>query len=172
MNRQVALGTLVKVRTRRLGALEEAVKLAVKAHQRAVADEEDTRNAVKDAVKKELAGLEKLQQLTDAGQTFDINELTYQQDHAKTLKANIESHQQSYEQKIRGTAQAKQTINERRLAVTRNEQKTKSLKDQLAQLRQAAQLATDDAQDEESEESAISRMIQATGTKSSAQVRR
>jgi Bacterial type III secretion protein (HrpB7) len=162
MSRQRALRLLAKVRARRAKALEEAVKEATNAHRQALQAEDNARDAVQDAVEEELAEVGKLQQVTSAGQTFDINELLYRQHHSEILKKNVVTCQNTLEQNIQGTGKAKQEVRARRLVVTRNEQKTQSLKDQIGQIQAAAQLAADDAQDEDAEESAISRMILAS----------
>jgi hypothetical protein len=162
MSRQRALGLLVKVRARRVNALEEAVKQAMSEHQQAIQIEDEARNAVSAAIDEEQAGVEKLQAVTSAGHRFDINELLYRQDHAKTLKGNVENCQSTLETKMQSTTTAKLQIRERRLAVTRHEQKTTSLKNEILQIKAAAQLLADDAQDEEAEESSISRLILAS----------
>ncbi len=159
MSTQRSLRLLVKVRVRRVNALEEAVKKAVQEHQKAMEAEAGARNAVSVAIDEERAGIEKLQEVTSAGHRFDINEFLYREDHAKSLKGNVETCQSTLESKMQSTTTAKLQIRERRLAVTRHEQKTESLKNRISQMQAAAQLSADDAQDEEAEESSISRMI-------------
>lgn len=161
-SRQRSLRLLVKVRARRVNALEEAVKQAVVAHKQAIDVEESARGEVQNAVEEEHAGVEELKQATSAGQRFDVNDFLYRQDHVETLKGNVVTCQSTLENKTELTSAAKHQIRDRRLAVTRHEQKTQSLKDQILKIQNAAQLEADDQQDEESEEVAISRFIQAS----------
>jgi Bacterial type III secretion protein (HrpB7) len=166
MSKQRSLRLLVKVRVRRVNALEEAVKNAMGAHQKAIEVEDEARNAVSTAIDEERAGVEKLQEVTSAGHRFDINEFLYREDHAKSLKGNVETCQSTLESKMQATVARKQEIRERRLVVTRHEQKTTSLKNQISQMQAEAQLNADDAQDEEAEESSISRFILAAKAQS------
>jgi hypothetical protein len=168
-NRTRALKVLVGVRERRGRTLEEAVDAALVRQDEAHTQEQAARQALVGALAAEAGERTKLLALTDAGCTFDIHMMVLREHVAETLKGKVVLQQQDVEQCGGVVTQCTHDVRSCRGEVARNRQKVQALKDDIAAVRAALQRADDDQQDEEAEETAISRMLQARASPETAE---
>jgi hypothetical protein len=158
-NRLRSLKTLIGVRERRNKALEAAVDAAVARQAEAGSQEQAAQRALVAALAAEAGEKNKLLSLTDAGRTFDVQDMILRQHVAEALKDKVVLRQQDTERCAQAVALCTQEVRTRRRDVTRNGQKIDALKNDIASIRAARQSEDDDQQDEEAEEAAISRLL-------------
>jgi hypothetical protein len=161
MNRTKALKVLVGVRERRGLAMDEAVQAALRREDEARAGVEAANDALAGVLAAEAQERNKLQRLTDPGQTFDINMLMLREHAADAMKGKVAKQQVEVDRCGSVLAERGQDVRARRADVSRNRQKIESLKGDIAKMHAARQREDDDQQDEEAEETAIARLIQA-----------
>lgn len=161
VDRTRALKVLVGVRERRSRSFEEAVEAALRQQAEAREHEEAAQKALLDALAAEAAERNKLLSMTDVGQDFNVDALTLRQHAVEWMKGKVVVQQQEVERCQTTVEQRTQDVRSRRRELARNREKIEALKADIAAIRAARQSADDDTQDEESEEAAISRMLQA-----------
>jgi chromosome segregation ATPase len=164
VDRTRALKVLVGVRERRGRSLEEAVEAALAQQAEAREHEQAAQQALQGALAAEAAERNKLLSMTDAGQDFNVDAMTLRQHAAEWMKGKVVVQEQEVERCQTTVEQRTQDLRSRRGELARNREKIEALKGDIAAIRAARQSADDDLQDEESEETAISRMLQARST--------
>lgn len=163
MNRAQVMKLLIGVRERRCRALDEAVRAALRQEQAAQTEAQAAQRALVGALAAETEERGNLLALTDAGQTFDINLLMLREHVVGARKEKVVQQQSEVEQRDAVVLQREQDVRARRELRTRNTQKIESLQGDLTQWRDECQREQDDLQDEDSEEIAIARIVQARG---------
>lgn len=161
MSREKALPLLVGVRQRRGRALDDAVQAAVGTLEGAEAELRAARQTLVDAVAAEAGARAKLLALTDAGQMIDVTMMAVREHLADEMKARVAQRQQQVEHSTGERERRAQELRARRADVARNRQKIEALQADIAALRAERQRADDDQQDEESEETAVARLLHA-----------
>lgn len=150
---------LIGVRERRSTPLDEAVRAALRKEQLAQAEAHAAQQALVDALAAEMQERGKLVELTDAGQTFDIHLLTLREYVVSSKKEAVVQQQSQLEARNTALTQSRQDLRSRRDLRARNRQKIESLQTGLKAWHAQRQLEQDDQQDEESEETAVARML-------------
>jgi chromosome segregation ATPase len=159
MSRQRSLKVLIGVRERRAQALTDAVTAAMRAREAAVAAERAAVAAVGVAVEAEAAGIARLRSTTDRGEVISFEAITTRRYEVEAMKERVVQQQQAADRCADEIVARKNEVRTRRADVTRNEQKIDALRADIKALLAAKQQVEDDDQDEEAEETAISRMI-------------
>jgi hypothetical protein len=152
---------LIGVRERRRVALDEAVRAALQQEQAAQAEAQAAQQALVGALEAEAQERNKLVALTDVGQVFDIHLLMLREHVVDVRKEKVVRQQSEVEQRDTLLLQRRQDVRERRDQRSRNTQKIESLHDDLQRWRDERQREQDDLQDEDSEETAIARIVKA-----------
>jgi hypothetical protein len=152
MNRDKLLKLLVGKRERRERDLQDAVRQARQLEDQARSAARSAQQALDEAAAAEQQERDKLTSLTDAGQTFDIQQLMLREHVVQSKKEKVAQQQQEADRCQAEVRQRGQDVKARQADVTRNRTKIDHLNDDLRQWQLDREKAQDDEQDEETED--------------------
>ncbi len=163
MKRDAVMQLLIGVRQRRSRALDEAVHQALRQEQAAIDGVKAAQDRLVSAVAAEARERDRLRSLTDPGQTFDVQLLLLREHLVSAEKEKVVRQQGELEQCDSALQQRRGELRARRADRARNERRIDALADDLERWRDERRREEDDAQDEEAEEAASTRLARARG---------
>ena len=159
MNRHHTLQVLVGVRQRRTEAFDQAVVQAKTQWEQALLAEQAAQDAVQGALAREEREQHKLKAMTVAGQSVDVTGLWGREHQLELMQTKVLEARRALDARAQETRRRADELRLRRLDAHRNRQKIEAFQNDLLSLHHAQQQHEDDLQDEESEETAVSRMV-------------